>query len=69
MRKLVYYIAVSIDGRIAGPGGEVDFFPQGEGADAAAYMGWVNAIPRPCPRSTAHRPGSWMCPTGASTPS
>lgn len=42
MRKLVYYIGASIDGRIAGPGGEVDFFPQGEGPDAAAYMGWVN---------------------------
>jgi dihydrofolate reductase len=26
MRKLVYYIAVSIDGFIAGPGGEFDFF-------------------------------------------
>lgn len=42
MRKLVYYIGVSIDGRIAGPGGEVEFYPVGEGADAAAYMAWVN---------------------------
>src|ERR1700754_625180 len=42
MRKLVYYIGVSIDGRIAGPGGEVDFYPVGEGEDAGAYMAWVN---------------------------
>ncbi|AXE39386.1 hypothetical protein JS278_02234 [Acidipropionibacterium virtanenii] len=42
MRKLVYYIAASIDGRIAGPRGEADFFPVGQGEDAAAYMNWVN---------------------------
>ncbi|MER7134520.1 dihydrofolate reductase family protein [Streptosporangium saharense] len=27
MRKLVYYVGVSIDGYIAGPGGEYDFYP------------------------------------------
>ncbi|MEV0299310.1 dihydrofolate reductase family protein [Nocardia sp. NPDC050710] len=27
MRKLVYYVAVSLDGYIAGPGGEYDFYP------------------------------------------
>ncbi|MGW5049670.1 dihydrofolate reductase family protein [Actinokineospora sp. NPDC004072] len=27
MRKLVYYVGMSIDGFIAGPGDEVDFFP------------------------------------------
>lgn len=42
MRKLVYYIGVSIDGRIAGPGGEADFYPVGSDAAAAAYMDWVN---------------------------
>jgi dihydrofolate reductase len=30
MRKLVYYVGVSLDGRIAGPAGEVDFFPVGD---------------------------------------
>jgi dihydrofolate reductase len=37
MRKLVYYVGVSIDGYIAGPRGEVDFYPLGD--DMAA---WIN---------------------------
>lgn len=37
MRKLVYYVAVSIDGYIAGPADEVDFYPIGD--DMAA---WIN---------------------------
>ncbi|MDP9863446.1 MULTISPECIES: dihydrofolate reductase family protein [Streptosporangium] len=36
MRKLVYYVALSIDGRIAGPGGEFDFYPLAD--DMAAWM-------------------------------
>ncbi len=36
MRKLVYYVATSIDGYIAGPGGEVDFYPVAD--DLAAHM-------------------------------
>ncbi|MFG2653306.1 dihydrofolate reductase, partial [Streptomyces sp. NPDC048436] len=44
MRKLVYYIGVSLDGRIAGPGGEFDFFPQGDERQAAAYSTWMNAL-------------------------
>ena len=42
MRRLVYYIGTSLDGRIAGPAGEVDFYPVGDGADAAAYQDWIN---------------------------
>ncbi|MER8220766.1 dihydrofolate reductase family protein [Streptomyces sp. NPDC094143] len=44
MRKLVYYVGVSLDGRIAGPGGEFDFFPQGDEQQAAAYLTWMNAL-------------------------
>jgi dihydrofolate reductase len=36
LRKLVYYIAISIDGYIAGPGGEFDFYPVAD--DMAAYL-------------------------------
>nr|WP_042180487.1 dihydrofolate reductase family protein [Kibdelosporangium sp. MJ126-NF4]CEL14410.1 Dihydrofolate reductase [Kibdelosporangium sp. MJ126-NF4]CTQ88775.1 Dihydrofolate reductase (EC 1.5.1.3) [Kibdelosporangium sp. MJ126-NF4] len=36
MRKLVYYVGVSLDGYIAGPGGEFDFFPESE-----AYTAWM----------------------------
>ncbi|MGI5337010.1 dihydrofolate reductase family protein [Streptomyces sp. CA-181903] len=44
MRKLVYYVGVSLDGRIAGSGGEFDFFPQGDERQAATYSTWLNAL-------------------------
>ncbi|WP_027499512.1 dihydrofolate reductase family protein [Rhodococcus sp. UNC363MFTsu5.1] len=37
MRKLVYYVGISLDGYIAGPGGEWDFYPI---SDAMAT--WMN---------------------------
>ncbi|GAA0698666.1 dihydrofolate reductase family protein [Kitasatospora atroaurantiaca] len=37
MRKLTYYIAATLDGYIAGPDGQFDFFPF-EGEDAAAIL-------------------------------
>ncbi|MFI0814302.1 dihydrofolate reductase family protein [Streptomyces sp. NPDC021098] len=42
MRELVYYVAVSIDGYIAGPGGEYDFYPSGDEAQTAAYRNSMN---------------------------
>ncbi|MER6010091.1 dihydrofolate reductase family protein [Streptomyces bluensis] len=54
MRKLVYYVAVSLDGRIAGPGGEYDFYPAGDEQQNAAYTAWTTALyPETVP--TAHR--------------
>lgn len=54
MRKLVYYVAVSLDGRIAGPGGEYDFYPAGDEQQGAAYTAWTTALyPETVP--TAHR--------------
>lgn len=40
----MYYVGVSLDGRIAGPGGEFDFFPLGDEQQAAAYATWTNAL-------------------------
>ncbi|ALG10885.1 dihydrofolate reductase family protein [Kibdelosporangium phytohabitans] len=36
MRKLVYYVGISLDGYIAGPNGEIDFYPVSE-----EFMGWM----------------------------
>ncbi|MDT0267945.1 dihydrofolate reductase family protein [Streptomyces sp. DSM 44915] len=41
MRKLVYYIGTSLDGRIAGPDHEFDFFPRGDERQASAYETWM----------------------------
>ena len=52
MQTLTYFIALSIDGFIAGPHDEVDFF---EGSDD--YMGWMaaeyaDALPSTCASSS-----------------
>lgn len=46
MRKLVYYVGASLDGYIAGPGGEFDFYPV-----ADDMVQWINArYPETLPR-------------------
>ncbi|GAA0321036.1 dihydrofolate reductase family protein [Kineococcus aurantiacus] len=37
----MYYVGTTLDGFTAGPGGEFDFFPQGEGDALAEYLGWT----------------------------
>lgn len=45
MRQLVYYIGVTLDGFIAGPGGEIDFFPLSD--EMASWI--VDAYPETMP--------------------
>jgi dihydrofolate reductase len=44
MRKLIYYVGMSIDGKIAGPAGEIDFYPL---ADTIEWIGeeYPEALP------------------------
>ncbi|RMI42040.1 dihydrofolate reductase family protein [Streptomyces triticirhizae] len=50
MRKLVYYVGVSLDGRIAGPNGEYDFYPFGDEKQTVAYQTWMTeALPDTLP--------------------
>jgi dihydrofolate reductase len=41
MRKLVYYVGTSIDGYIAGPGGEFDFFTAADPDRTAEVVAWI----------------------------
>ncbi|WP_433713112.1 dihydrofolate reductase family protein [Nocardia sp. CA-084685] len=59
MRKLVYYVAVSLDGYIAGPAGEYDFYPLDAEMTAwstAQYPEFVPTHVRPHVRMAADEP-------------
>jgi dihydrofolate reductase len=45
MRQLVYYIGQSIDGFIAGPGDEVDFFPMSDEYTTWMFSQYGDALP------------------------
>ncbi|MCL2533701.1 MAG: dihydrofolate reductase family protein [Nocardiaceae bacterium] len=45
MRKLVYYVGVTVDGYIAGPGGEVDFYPLAEAMSAWIGEQYPETVP------------------------
>ncbi|MFG1681863.1 dihydrofolate reductase family protein [Nonomuraea sp. NPDC049269] len=45
MRKLTYYVGISIDGYIAGPNGDFDFYPVSD--ELAAY--WNEEVPETVP--------------------
>ncbi|WP_454086307.1 dihydrofolate reductase family protein [Georgenia sp. Marseille-Q6866] len=45
MRRLIYYIAVSLDGRISGPADEFDFYPQPEEYSAWMLEEYPDTIP------------------------
>ncbi|WP_380168720.1 dihydrofolate reductase family protein [Jannaschia sp. R86511] len=45
MRALVYFVAVSLDGRIAGPAGETEAFPTDPGYLARLAEDWGDGLP------------------------
>ncbi|WP_306364315.1 dihydrofolate reductase family protein [Nocardia sp. CC227C] len=45
MRNLVYYVGVSLDGYIAGPGGEVDFYPLSDEMTAWITQRYPESLP------------------------
>lgn len=45
MRSLVYYVAVSLDGRIAGPRGEYDFYPVDDEYSRQMNEEWSDGLP------------------------
>jgi dihydrofolate reductase len=51
MRELIYYVAVTLDGRIAGPGGEFDFFPMDEAYLRELHAEYADALPTAAQRA------------------
>lgn len=64
MRELVYYVAVSLDGYIAGPEGEFDAFLDEGDHMAVLLEEFADAIPRTSPPTSAsisHGAASALC--------
>jgi len=45
MRELIYYVAITLDGKIAGPDGSFDFFPMDENYARAMNEEWSDGLP------------------------
>ena len=45
MRELIYYVAVTLDGRIAGPDGSFDFFPMDQEYARQMSEEWSDGLP------------------------
>ncbi len=55
VRKLVYYVAVSLDGYIAGPrGGEFDFYPLCDDMSSWINERYPESVPTPVSRTRRH---------------
>ncbi len=51
MRELIYYVAVTLDGRIAGPDGQFDFFPMNEAYARELNANYADALPTAAQRA------------------
>ncbi|MBA2310052.1 MAG: dihydrofolate reductase [Pseudonocardiales bacterium] len=56
MRQLVYFVAVSLDGKIGGPDGSFDFFPVDAGYLGELNEDWGDGLPTAFHRATGLEP-------------
>ncbi len=56
MRRLVYFVATSLDCRIAGPGDDVSIFPFDDDYGRALAVDWIDALPTAALRAMGVEP-------------
>jgi dihydrofolate reductase len=56
VRSLVYFVAVTLDGRIAGPSGATDFFVHDDDYGRQMVRDWADAVPTHLHAATGARP-------------